>query len=131
MPATLYPYNLYILYAAIVLLLLFLCFTIIKALSSLKEIKTLTNNTASMQVKLNQTKEKTETIQRRANELLKKTKWIFTALPILLAMQAIYKNNDDLEGIKGYSSAAKIYFKNTNEEKKLVKRLNKAMNVKK
>ncbi len=123
----LYPYNYYSLYFALGLLAIVLIVTLIKVLIMSKNLKNMNNNTSIIQENISALKNKTQLVNDIKEEKKKKTAWIKTALPIALAIHTIYKKNDNLKGVSGYTKAAKAYVKNTQAEKKIIKRINKAL----
>lgn len=122
-----YPINFYILYAAIAILVIALLITLIKVMKMGKSLKAMNLETTAIKDNLANMQFKTKIINETREEKKKKTAWLKTALPIALAIQAIYRNNDDMVGVKGYTSAAKVYFKNTQAEQKIIRRVNRAL----
>lgn len=128
MDLSLTPYNYYILYASIGILVLSLILTALKALSSLKAMKAATDPyVKSMNTKIKLMNIKTEVLAEKKAENDKKNKYIKLAIPILLAIQKVYKNNDDMEGPKGYMQAAQKYMKDRQAENDLIAKIKKAM----
>lgn len=122
-----YPYNYYILYGSISLLVLALLITLIKALKMAKSFKNMNLETSAIQDNLNNMNKKTILINEVKEAKKKKYGWLKTALPIAIAIRAIYNSNDDLHGIKGYKTAAQTYMKRTSQENKFIKRVNRAL----
>ena len=122
-----YPYNYYILYGSIGLLVLALLITLIKALKMSKSFKNMNLETSSIQDSLNNMNKKTAFINEVKEAKKKKYGWLKTAIPIAIAIRAIYNSNDDLHGLKGYKTAAQTYMKRTTQENKLIKRVNRAI----
>ena len=122
-----YPYNYYILYGSLGLLVLALLITLIKALKMAKSFKNMNLETSAIQDNLNNMNKKTILINEVKEAKKKKYGWLKTALPIAIAIRAIYNSNDDLHGIKGYKTAAQTYMKRTSQENKFIKRVNRAL----
>ncbi|MCR5794726.1 MAG: hypothetical protein K6G61_05205 [Solobacterium sp.] len=128
MQFSLSPYNYYILYASIALLVLFLILTAVKALKAVKEIKAATDPyTTSLNRNLKLMNIKTEVMAEKRAEDAKKNKYIKLAIPILLAIQKVYQNNDAMVGPKGYVQAAQKYFKDQKSEKDMIAKIKKAL----
>ncbi len=118
-----YPYNMYFLYAACAFLI---CYLIIFSLKTLNFLKTMKTTNVSIQVikdkvdhlqyvsnAINEQKKAKKTIQ---NQLIK------ILLPIAVSIILTYRQNDDLEGFKGYVTAGKREFlKRGNSE--IIKRI--------
>ena len=118
-----YPYNMYFLYAACAFLICYLVIFLLKTMNFLKTMKT-TN--VSIQV----IKDKVDHLQYVSNAIkeqnqAKKTiqsKLIKILLPIAISIILTYRQNDDLEGFKGYAAAGKREFtKRANSE--IIKRI--------
>ena len=118
-----YPYNMYFLYAACAFLISYLIIFLLKTMNFLKTTKT-TN--VSIQV----IKDKVDHLQYVSNAIkeqnqAKKTiqsKLIKILLPIAVSIILTYRQNDDLEGFKGYAAASKREFtKRANSE--IIKRI--------
>ena len=122
-----YPWNYWILYGSIVLLVIFIIMTAMKALGLLQELKTLNDKTAGMQRNLKLMQIKTEAINEKSAEQKKKNKLFMTAIPILLAVQKAYKDNDSFEGAKGYVSAAKKVYEDRQSEKSFIAKIKKSL----
>ena len=118
-----YPYNMYFLYAACAFLICYLVIFLLKTMNFLKTMKT-TN--VSIQI----IKDKVDHLQYVSNAIkeqnqAKKTiqsKLIKILLPIAISIILTYRQNDDLEGFKGYAAAGKREFtKRANSE--IIKRI--------
>ncbi len=118
-----YPYNMYFLYAACAFLICYLVIFLLKTMNFLKTMKT-TN--VSIQI----IKDKVDHLQYVSNAIkeqnqAKKTiqsKLIKILLPIAVSIILTYRQNDDLEGFKGYAAAGKREFtKRANSE--IIKRI--------
>lgn len=122
-----YPYNYYSLYGALILLGLVLVITLFKALKMSKNLKVMSAQTANIQNNLSIMQNKSNIAKEIKEEKKKKNAWIKTVLPIAWAIRTIYKKNDDLVGLKGYKTAATTYLKTSQAEKKIIKRVNRAL----
>ena len=118
-----YPYNMHFLYVACAFLICYLVIFLLKTMNFLKTMKT-TN--VSIQV----IKDKVDHLQYVSNAIkeqnqAKKTiqnKLIKILLPIAVSIILTYRQNDDLEGFKGYAAASKREFtKRANSE--IIKRI--------
>lgn len=118
-----YPYNMYFLYAACAFLICYLIIFFLKAMNFLKTMKT--TNVSIQVIKdkvdhlqyvsnaINEQKKAKKTIQ---NQLIK------ILLPIVVSIILTYRQNDELEGFKGYVAASKREFaKRGNSE--IIKRI--------
>lgn len=106
MKINLNPYNYYILYLAILLLVICICITCMKAFSLLKEVKKKKTDFDTIQNHVQLAKIKVEAMQEKKAETHKNDKYLKVLLPILLAVYTTYKNDEELEGMKGYRKAA-------------------------
>ena len=118
-----YPYNMYFLYAACAFLI---CYFVIFLLKTMNFLKTMKTTNVSIQV----IKDKVDHFQYVSNAIkeqnqAKKTiqnKLIKILLPIAVSIILTYRQNDDLEGFKGYVAAGKREFtKRANSE--IIKRI--------
>lgn len=123
----LYPYNYYVLYAALVLLLLFLILTAVKLLSTVKSLNEMKPGIEHLQKNLQMMQIKTDVIKEKQAADAKRNALILKALPILLAVQAVYKSSDSYSGLKGYVNAAQKVFNDRNAEQKLITKIKKAL----
>ena len=106
-----YPYNMYFLYAACAFLICYLIIFLLKTMNFLKTTKT-TN--VSIQV----IKDKVDHLQYVSNAIkeqnqAKKTiqnKLIKILLPIVVSIILTYRQDEDLQGLKGYLTAGKREF---------------------
>ena len=92
-----------------------------------KSFKNMNLETSAIQDNLNNMNKKTILINEVKEAKKKKYGWLKTAIPIAIAIRAIYNSNDDLHGIKGYKTAAQTYMKRTSQENKFIKRVNRAL----
>ena len=118
-----YPYNMYFLYAACAFLI---CYLIIFLLKTMNFLKTMKTTNVSIQV----IKDKVDHLQYVSNAIdeqkkAKKTiqnQLIKILLPIVVSIILTYRQNDELEGFKGYVAASKREFaKRGNSE--IIKRI--------
>lgn len=127
MKLNLYPYNMWILYAAIALTVLFLVLLIGKALKTVRTLNGMKPQLDEMQNHLKMMEIKTSVVDETSKTSKERLKPLLTALPILFAINSIYKKDDSLEGVKGYGSAARTYVTNQQAEQKLIKAVAKAL----
>lgn len=119
-----YPYNYYILYAAIAALILTI---IISLVQIAKMAKTMMNElqpkTEKLQRNLTLMQIKMDVMNEKKAENAKKNKYIMLALPILLAVYQQYKKDDEASGAQGVIKAARTVMTNRSEESKLIKKV--------
>lgn len=127
MEISLYPYNYYFLYFSVGLLIAFLIMTVVKLLSLPKAAASLTPALDKMKKQTDLISIKTGAMNETKKESEKYTKLAAKAVPIVLAVWTIYKNNDNYHGLNGYVSAAKAYIKNDQAERKIIQRIKKAL----
>ena len=92
-----------------------------------KSLKNMNLETNNIQASLGNLQNKSKIINEEKEAKKKKYGWLKTALPIAIAIRAIYNNNDELHGIKGYTTAAQTYIKRNQQESKIIKRINRAL----
>lgn len=107
MQLNLYPYNFYILYGALVLLLVFLIILAVKGVHLLKAISKETPTLQNMQKNVQLTQIKIEAMQEKKAEDDKKNRWLKPLIPFLLAAYHIYRQDNELHGLKGMGGAAR------------------------
>ncbi len=127
MKLNLYPYNYWILYAAIALLVISILALLAKLLKTAKTLKAMTPQLEHMANQLKLAGIKAEVVKEKSDADLQRIKPLLTAAPILLAINSIYNKDDELEGIKGYSQAARRYASQKSSEQKLIKTISKAI----
>ena len=121
------PYNYYALYAALVLLLLFLILTVVRLLKSVKSINEMKPGIDHLQKNLQLMQIKTSVIQEKNAADKKRNDMIMKIIPILLAVQAVYRSSDSYSGVKGYVSAARKVYTDRSVEQKLIAKIKKAL----
>ena len=123
-----YPYNYWILYAAITALVITIIVSLVKIAGMAKEmmaflkpkVDKLQREATLAQIKMNAMAEK-----KAEDE--KKNKYLKLALPILLAIYSIYRKDETASGPQGYIKAAKTYFNTRSEEQKFIKKVRSAL----
>lgn len=127
MNVNLYPYNYWILYAAIGLTLICIIALLMKLLKTAKTLKAMTPQLEHMNQQLKLASIKAEAVSEKSEADMKRIKPLLTALPILLAINSIYNRDDELEGIKGYGTAARKYVEKKSSEQQLAKAVSKIL----
>lgn len=127
MNVNLYPYNYWILYAAIGLTLICIIALLMKLLKTAKTLKAMTPQLEHMNQQLKLASIKAEAVSEKSEADMKRIKPLLTALPILLAINSIYNKDDELEGIKGYGTAARKYIEKKSGEQQLAKAVSKIL----
>lgn len=123
-----YPYNYWILYAAIAVLVITLIVSLVKIAGMAKEmIAFITPRTEMLQRKAALTQIKLDAMAEKKAEDAKKNKVLKMVLPILLAIYSIYRKDDEANGPSGYIKAAKTYFNDRSEEQKFIKKIRAAI----
>ena len=118
-----YPYNMYFLYAACAFLICYLIIFLLKMMNFQKLIKTTNVSIQVIKAKVdhlqyvsNAINEQKKVKKKIQNQLIK------ILLPIVVSIILTYRQNDDLEGFKGYAAAGKREFaKRANSE--IIKRI--------
>lgn len=127
MKLNLYPYNYWILYAAIALLVISIIVLLAKLLKTAKTLKAMTPQLEQMAKQAKLAGIKAEAVKEKSDADMKRIKPLLTAVPILLAVNSIYNKDDELEGIRGYGTAVKRYATQKSSEQKLIKTITKAI----
>ena len=123
-----YPYNYWILYAAIAVLVITLIVSLVKIAGMAKEmIAFITPRTEMLQRKAQITQIKLDAMAEKKAEDAKKNKVLKMVMPILLAIYSIYRKDDEASGPSGYVKAAKTYFNDRSEEQKFIKKIRAAI----
>ncbi|MDO4520553.1 MAG: hypothetical protein Q4D59_08715 [Erysipelotrichaceae bacterium] len=123
-----YPYNYWILYAAIAVLVITLIVSLVKIAGMAKEmIAFITPRTEMLQRKATLTQIKLDAMAEKKAEDAKKNKVLKMVMPILLAIYSIYRKDDEASGPSGYVKAAKTYFNDRSEEQKFIKKIRAAI----
>lgn len=125
MGLNLYPYNYYILWAAVIALVIMLVLTMVHAVHLLKAVQEKKPVLDNIQKNVQLAKIKTEAMKEKKEEDKKKDRWLKVALPFVLAIYEAYKQDDESHGIKGYKKAAKKVF----ADRKYQKRMQDVLNV--
>jgi hypothetical protein len=123
-----YPYNYWILYAAIAALIITLIVSLVQIAKMAKSMIAFIQPKADvLQKKAKLMQIKTEAMAEKKAEDAKKNKWIKLAMPILLAIYSTYRKDEEAHGPSGYVKAARTYFNNRNEEQKFIKKIRAAI----
>ena len=118
-----YPYNMYFLYAACAFLICYLTIFVLKMMKFQKSIKTTNVSVQVIKAKVDHLQYVSNAIneQKKAKKKIQ-NKLIKILLPIAVSIILTYRQNDDLEGVKGYAAAGKREFtKRANSE--IIKRI--------
>lgn len=123
-----YPYNYWILYAAIAVLIITLIVSLVQMAKMAKEMNSfLQPRTDKLQRDMKLMQIKIDVMNEKKAADAKKNKYIALALPILLAVYQTYKNDDEANGPQGVIKAARTVMNNRNEEAKLIKKISAAI----
>lgn len=119
-----YPYNYWILYAAIAALILTIIISLVQISKMAKEMMNfLQPKTAKLERNMKLMQIKMEALNEKKAENAKKNKYITLALPILLAVYQQYSKDDEANGIDGVIKSARTVMNNRNAESKLIKKV--------
>ncbi len=119
-----YPYNYWILYAAIAALILTIIISLVQIARMAKEMMNfLQPRTAKLERDMKLMQIKMEVMNEKKAENAKKNKYIALALPILLAVYQQYSKDDEAKGIDGVIKSARTVMNNRNAESKLIKKV--------
>ena len=123
-----YPYNYWILYAAIAVLVITLIVSLVKIAGMAKEMTAFITPRAEMlQRKAQITQIKLDAMAEKKAEDAKKNKVLKMVMPVLLAIYSIYRRDDEASGPAGYVKAAKTYFNDRSQEQKFIKKIRSAI----
>ena len=119
-----YPYNYWILYAAIAALILTIIISLVQIARMAKEMMNfLQPKTAKLERDMKLMQIKMEAMNEKKAENAKKNKYIALALPVLLAVYQQYSKDDEAKGIDGVIKSARTVMNNRNAESKLIKKV--------
>lgn len=119
-----YPYNYWILYAAIAALILTIIISLVQIARKAKEMMNfLQPRTAKLERNMKLMQIKMEAMNEKKAENAKKNKYIALALPVLLAVYQQYSKDDEAKGIDGVIKSARTVMNNRNAESKLIKKV--------
>ena len=96
-----YPYNMYFLYAACAFLICYLIVFLLKMMNFQKSMKTTNVSIQAIKAKVDHLQYVSNAMQKQLFKLL---------LPIAVSIILTYRQDDDLEGFKGYLTAGKREF---------------------
>ena len=127
MNLNLYPYNFWVLYAAIALAVIFLIVLLVKLMKLAKTAAALEPQLSHMNDELKLMEIKSEVVKEKTTADWNRIRPLLVAIPVLYAIYAIYKNDDSLKGIKGYEKAARRYMDRQRDEKRIAKAVAKVL----
>ena len=127
MNINLHPYDFYILYASIALVFIMLIVLLGKLLKAAKTAQEMQPVLEDLDLQLKLMDIKSEVINETSEVTKKNMQPLLTILPILLAIHLIYKNDDELKGIKGYEKATRRYLDRKRDEKRIAKAVAKVI----
>ena len=106
-----YPYNMYFLYAACAFLICYLIVFMLKMMNFQKSIKTTNVSIQAIKAKVDHLQYVSNAIQEQKKAKKTMQKQLFKLLlPIAVSIILTYRQDDDLEGFKGYLTAGKREF---------------------
>ena len=106
-----YPYNMYFLYAACAFLICYLIVFLLKMMNFQKSIKTTNVSIQAIKAKVDHLQYVSNKIQEQKKAKKTMQKQLFKLLlPIAVSIILTYRQDDGLEGFKGYLTAGKLEF---------------------
>ena len=123
----LYPYNYYFLYFSIGILAIFIIVTLSKLMAIPKTLEAKKPAIENLERQVKLLSIKSEAINEKQKEDSKMTSFVLKLIPVLLAIEGIYRKDDSLEGVSGVVTAAQKYINQDVEDQKLISRLKKKM----
>lgn len=126
MNINLYPFNLYILYAAIVLLIVFLILTVVKAMPLLKAVGDLKQPLDQMSLRVADVSDKAGKVSSMINSIVSTVKKVVPVLVLLSLANEIYQDSDE-DGIKEFGKSTVKAIQKQQDEKKLAKSIAKLL----
>lgn len=127
MNLNLYPYNFWVLYAAIALAVIFLIVLLVKLMKLAKTAAALEPQLSHMNDELKLMEIKSEVVKEKTTADWNRIRPLLVAIPVLYAIYAIYKNDDSLKGIKGYGEAARKYAEKKATDRTIAKAVSKVL----
>ncbi len=130
MNINLYPYNLWILYAAIIALIVYLILLIKHALPLLHALSGMKPNIDNIQNNVGSAAQKADAVGKKASKDFKR---ISDLLPVILLALAVKKDYDEAEGsgLKQIEQSAVNVYRKRSDEQKMIKKIARAAAVKK
>lgn len=126
MNLNLYPFNLYILYAAIVLLIVFLILTVVKAMPLLRAVGDLKQPLDQMSLRVADVSDKAGKVTSMINGIVSTVKKVVPVLVLLSLANEIYQDSDE-DGIKEFGKSTVKAIQKQQDEKKLAKSIAKLL----
>ncbi len=126
MNLNLYPFNLYILYAAIVLLIVFLILTVVKAMPLLRAVGDLKQPLDQMSLRVADVSDKAGKVTSMINGIISTVKKVVPVLVLLSLANEIYQDSDE-DGIKEFGKSTVKAIQKQQDEKKLAKSIAKLL----
>lgn len=126
MNINLYPFNLYILYAAIVLLIVFLILTVVKAMPLLRAVGNLKQPLDQMSLRVADVSDKAGKVTSMINGIISTVKKVVPVLVLLSLANEIYQDSDE-DGIKEFGKSTVKAIQKQQDEKKLAKSIAKLL----
>ncbi|MCR5450306.1 MAG: hypothetical protein K6F23_13035 [Solobacterium sp.] len=126
MNINLYPFNLYILYAAIVLLIVFLILTVVKAMPLLRAVGDLKQPLDQMSLRVADVSDKAGKVSSMINGIVSTVKKVVPVLVLLSLANEIYQDSDE-DGIKEFGKSTVKAIQKQQDEKKLAKSIAKLL----
>ena len=106
-----YPYNMYFLYAACAFLICYLTIFLLKMMNFKKSMNTTNARVQVIKAKVDHLQYVSNAIQEQKKAKKTMQKQLFKLLlPIAVSIILTYRQDDDLEGFKGYLTAGKREF---------------------
>lgn len=126
MNLNLYPFNIYILYAAIVLLIVFLILTVVKAMPLLRAVGNLKQPLDQMSLRVADVSDKAGKVTSMINGIVSTVKKVVPVLVLLSLANEIYQDSDE-DGIKEFGKSTVKAIQKQQDEKKLAKSIAKLL----
>lgn len=119
-----YPYNYWILYAAIAVLIITIILSLLQIAKMAKDMMGfLQPKTEKLQRNLTLAKIKMDVMSEKKAADAKKNKYIMLAMPILLAVYQQYQKDDEATGVQGVVKSARSIYETRTAEAKLIKKV--------
>lgn len=122
-----YPYNVYILYAACAALLITLISAVPVVLKLKKTVDEKMPVINHMQEQIELASIKASAVQEKKAEDRKKNRIYKIALPVLLAVYESYRRNAEANGLHGVAASVKHITTDERERTKLIRKIRKAL----
>ncbi len=126
MNINLYPFNLYILYAAIVLLIIFLILTVVKAMPLLKAVGDLKQPLEQISLRASDAGDKAGKVTAMVNGIVSTVKKLVPVIVLLSLANEFYQDSDE-DGIREFGRSTVKAIQKQQDEKKLAKSIAKLL----